>query len=542
MTAKKIESSALIAGVFTTSNQTGTGTGTNTYALVASGLRIGIGHLGDITGNFKGTGTGTLKKSKPLGIGLDDDTKRANWLAAWLSGDDGGNVAHRAAIHASIQSDNFIGNELHAIAQSAAQKQSGKIFQLRNVQSSETSRNDAIQDAVASILQHVRRLDKLTPEQWQLGKVRRVLSLYANRGAFLSLANWSRVGMTGDNTAPCNDNSFMVALTMELAANIPDKSTSLDTLCNSIADGKEQRAFNEQDSRARWSLARWVYRVGVQQFAAQLPKDMRPQAKAVSMRAAKQRARAIAAMLFGASLQSACDNVGFASIKSFAQSCKDNGLFEALRNARAASITDSQHVEQARIAMRRYALEVKQAWLALATFPSCADFDGTTRNAYLFTLQGRQMVVKDTARARLATLHLGRGLIAKKFQHALKMAIHYRNVAQRHVEANLEAFENIFSRRLSNVLQADNAQFDTLAHVTGLQDSKGRIKGRIKGSSKQDAATIGKARGKIARKRRNNDTVSLTVGRSRRTLPCAILAPSDVQDYGARLAASFNSI
>ena len=80
-------------------------------------------------------------------------------------------------------------------------------------------------------------------------------------------------------------------------------------------------------------------------------------------------------------------------------------------------------------------------------------------------------------------------------------------------------------------------QFDTLAHVTGLRDSLGRIRG----ASKRDGATIGRARGKVARTHAGAGTVALRVGRLTRALPCAPIAPADAIDAGARLAVQWQS-
>lgn len=531
MNEQKTESDTFPKSVCTQSNQSGTGEGTDfaranftlaapdTYSLIASGLRVGIAEYGDITGNLGNKQH--VRKARAPGIGKDDDTKRAEWLDNWLQGTDGGDTAARTAIHASITADNEQGNRLWTIATTAAKRQAQRIGELRGVNAGDTSKDDAAQDAVVAMLQHVRRLDKLTAAQWETARVRRVLALYASRAAFLSLANWASVGMTGDNTT-CSrfDKSFVTELTTDLAQRI-------------AAESVQPSQYDLSDTRARRSVVRWVFGIGLNQFAADLPQDMRANARARAIQCARQRCRAIGSIVFGATMDDAIFHAGFSSLKSFAESCKDASLFESLRKARAASIADCQAVELARIAMVRYSAIVKDTWHKLQALPSGTDFDGATRNAHLFKLQGKLLVVKDTTRAKQSSLHLARVHLAQRYNHALRLACHYRDIAKRATNDTLAMFDKVFARRFSDATQASKAQFDTLGHVTGLRDALGRATN----ASKQDGATIRAARGKVSHKRRDTGTVSLKVGRRSRGLPCAPLAPAAACDAGTRIAA-----
>jgi hypothetical protein len=91
---------------------------------------------------------------------------------------------------------------LLAVGKRAAIRQASRLEERRGVQPSQTSKDDAAADAVLRVLQHMRRLDKSNPAQWQTVRFRRAVNLYAARGAFNSLASWSSLGMTGGSSLP----------------------------------------------------------------------------------------------------------------------------------------------------------------------------------------------------------------------------------------------------------------------------------------------------------------------------------------------------
>jgi hypothetical protein len=258
-----------------------------------------------------------------------------------------------------------IGAVLLSIGEQAGKVQARRIHELRGgAAPSATSRDDAAADAVASVVSHVRRLDKLTLRQWQSARLLRVLRLFAARGAFLSLATWAGGGLTGDNTAAERFNGALVeSLTVDLARH--------------LASGGDQAEPFEHDTAARRGVVRWVFRVGLYDFARGLPADMQAGARAHTLTQARRRCRVLGSVILGATFDEATCNAGFASLKSFAQSCKDAKLFEALREARAAAIENSGAVELARVGAARWRIAAGAAWRTLARLPSALEFTGT---------------------------------------------------------------------------------------------------------------------------------------------------------------------
>jgi hypothetical protein len=402
-----------------------------------------------------------------------------------------------------------IGAVLLSIGEQAGKVQARRIHELRGgAAPSATSRDDAAADAVASVVSHVRRLDKLTLRQWQSARLLRVLRLFAARGAFLSLATWAGGGLTGDNTAAERFNGALVeSLTVDLARH--------------LASGGDQAEPFEHDTAARRGVVRWVFRVGLYDFARGLPADMQAGARAHTLTQARRRCRVLGSVILGATFDEATCNAGFASLKSFAQSCKDAKLFEALREARAAAIENSGAVELARVGAARWRIAAGAAWRTLARLPSALEFTGTAsgRNVtHPIPKRGR-----NDRRAIMAARVLARRHAVAAFNQAITMRDYWRTVEQRATVANLHAFDLVFARRVVDMRDSGTAaRFDSLLHVAGLRDSLGRVRG----GGKRDSATVTTARGKVARQRADVGTVALRVGRCKRLLPCAQLAPA----------------
>jgi hypothetical protein len=412
-----------------------------------------------------------------------------------------------------------IGAVLLDIGERASKAQARRVHELRGGNPpSATSIDDAAADACASIVAHVRRLDKLTVAHWQSARVLRVLRLYAARGAFLSLATWSGAGLTGDNTGAARFNGALVeSLTVDFARH--------------LASGGDDAEPFEHDTRARRAVVRWVFRVGLYDFARALPSDMQAGARARACKQARARCRVLGSVIMGATFDDATLNAGFSSLKNFAESCKAASLFEALRNARAAAVEDCGAVEFARVGAARWRIAAGAAWRKLAHLQSALampDTGDTIRRAPGAHKRGRAGI-----RATLAARSLARRHAVEAFNHALALRDYWRKVEQRAAAANLRAFDMVFARRVSDMRDSGTvARFDDLLHVAGLRDSLGRVRG----GGKLDGAMVTRARGKVATRRADGGTVKLTVGRARRALPCALLAPAGAGDIGATLA------
>jgi hypothetical protein len=403
-----------------------------------------------------------------------------------------------------------IGALLLAIGEHASKAQARRVHELRGGNPpSATSIDDAAADACASIVAHVRRLDKLTVAHWQSARVLRVLRLYAARGAFLSLALWSGAGLTGDNTGAARFNGALVqSLTIDLARH--------------LASGGDEAEPFEHDGAARRAVVRWVFRVGLYDFARGLPANMQAGARAHTITQARRRCRVLGSVIMGATFDDATRNAGFSSLKTFAESCKGASLFEALRNARAAAVEDCGAVEFARVGAARWRIAAGKAWHTLAHLQSALampDTADTIRRAPGTHKRGRAGIRADLAAAAIARRHA-----AAAFNKALAMRDYWRTVEKRAAAANLRAFDLVFARRVSDMRDAGTAaRFDDLLQVSGLRDSLGRVRG----GGKRDGATITTARGKVSHQRRADvGVVMLKVGRCKRLLPCAQLAPA----------------
>lgn len=417
----------------------------------------------------------------------------------------------RLAIEARDTARQFeIGALLLSIGEQASKAQARRIHELRGgAAPSATSKADAAADAVAAIVAHVRRIDKLTLQHWQSARLLRVLRLFAARGAFLSLATWSG-GLTGDNTSAARfDGALVESLTVDLARH--------------LASGGDDAEPFEHDTAARRAVVRWIFRVGLYDFARGLAADMRGAARACACKQARQRCRVLGSVIMGATFDDATRNAGFSSLAIFARSCKEARLFEALRDARAASIEDCAAVEFARVGVARWRIAAGAAWRTLARLQSALDFTGTADGRNVARALGERKRGRNGRRATLAGRVLARRHAVGAFNQAIAMRDYWRTVGQRAVAANLHTFDMVFKRHVADMRDSGTAtRFDSLLHVTGLRDSLGRVRG----GGKRDGATITTARGKVARKRPVVGVVMLQVGRCKHLLPCAQLAPA----------------
>ena len=404
-----------------------------------------------------------------------------------------------------------IGALLLSIGEQASKAQARRIHELRGgAAPSATSKEDAAADACASIVAHVRRLDKLTLQHWQSERLLRVLRLFAARGAFLSLATWAGAGLTGDNTSAARfDGALVEALTVDLARHL-------------ASGGDEVEPF-EHDTAARRAVVRWVFHVGLYDFARGLATDMRGAARTQACKQARQRCRVLGSIIMGESFDEATRNAGFSSLAVFARSCKEARLFEALRDARAAAIEDCSAVEFARVGVARWRIAAGAAWRTLARLQSALDFTGTADGRNVARALGERKRGRNGRRATLAAVSIARRHAVGAFNQALAMRNYWRKVEQRAAAEDLRTFDMVFKRRVADMRESGTvARFDSLLHVAGLRDSLGRVRG----GGKRDGATITAARGKVARKRPAVGVVMLQVGRCKRLLPCAQLAPA----------------
>jgi hypothetical protein len=369
------------------------------------------------------------------------------------------------------------------VGQRAAIRQARKIRELRGVNASQTSLDDAAGDAVVSILQHVRGLVKTSAAHWDSKRFLRVVRMYANRGAFNSLAGWASVGLTGNTD------------------NKPVPGSWSDWLTETLADVQAPAPI-ESEQAARRSLVRWVYDVGLRQFTHNLPAGRNQNKTAI--RAARSRCRVVGNVILGASLYDACALSGFGSAKSFVESCKTSGFLVALEAA--SERRDSGSIELARIAQRRYALEYAQAIREQRKLsgPRLDNGHGVNTGTFRQTRARGQTIL-----ARLKEWQRLGAMAA----HALTLAKHYKGVIASQRAANRQAFG-----RISAGMQRDYGRFDNLRHLLGLVDAKGRSKGGI------NSTLIRAAKGKVSRQTPDVATVSLAMGRNGRKLPCAKLA------------------
>lgn len=445
-----------------------------------------------MTGN-QGRGAGAGRKARAVGVGVDADAQRVADLADWLEphyADDSTaaidtvRAGARARILAELQAARSVGDKLLTIGARAARRQARRLVELRGVTASETSVSDAAADAVHGVLVSVRRLDKLTPDQWAAPRVLRVLAMYAGRAAFLSLCRWSVAGMTGDNTF--------------------ERGRGLVEVTPDIAEHEANPDAWADHFTARRAAARWVFDVGLRRFAAGLPAS---QGKAAAVKAARARCHVVGRVIMGASIADACSAAGFATVKNWVESCKRVGFFESLRAARAASASDCAAVELARVSARSYALQAAAAARALRSLPGSA-----WRTDDTSTQRGR--AVASMARARAA---LPRRALIAKLRGAVAWAQWHRARGNAALAANLAEFDTLMAG-----LHSD--KWGNLRRAMGFVDAKGRE------SSKLNPAGIRAARGKLPRRSPLAPSVVVEVKDARRRagvrkLACAPLAP-----------------
>ncbi len=270
-------------------------------------------------------------------------------------------AARRAAIVASVDRDQFAGREILHVATRAARRQGERLEQLRGVRASATSIDEAAAAAVLGIVAYEhelpdgarvtiqRRFDKVSLERWQDPRFRRALYLFAGRAAFKSLCAWAYVGTTGDNThksTAFGGRGFVDEFTTALADQLSLASWRRD-----------DPVWFESQRRARWSMARWIYRIGYRQFSRELWGKGAGRARQAALR----RCRVVGSLIFGASLADACAHAGFASVDNWIESCKAARMFPSLREARRAELANLRGVREARQQMRAYALQAAQS-------------------------------------------------------------------------------------------------------------------------------------------------------------------------------------
>ena len=437
------------------------------------------------------------KAARSTGTGLDADTQRAMALESWLSplfSDNGApNVPlmlQRQRILAEIATANDLAARLQAIGARAARRQARRLVELRGVKPSDTSVQDAEQDAFAGVLTHVRRLDKCTAQHWASMRFVRVIALYAGRAAFKSLCAWARVGMSGDTAGTSGNWCEFV-------------QDALDTL---HAQDPMLARDEPHQGLARRAVVRWVFHVGLRQFAAGLPADMRGTARASAVTAARRRCRVVGSIIFGASLVDACEQAGFGSAKAFQQSCEQAGFWKSLRAARAASLHDVPSIATARGWQRAYALDAALASRALAALGSAGAWQDTLSTDTLRASTARG--VKQTARV------LERRAVLSDLRDATQWATYFKRRAEQLTLDNLRAFDRIGDKLKSGAFQ------DLRAATVG-KTHKG-----------VQSALITRARGKVSRPVVLAPTVAVQVAtrHGARKLQCAPSA-SPVQPW-----------
>lgn len=453
--------------------------GVNRYTLINQGLRIGLGAPqgiagGDITG-FQGKGAGagmgtghgsatvyrtrvlrrgprkgqtvragvvskrsgwsgkpSGKVARSTGKGIDSEARKQAELDSWLE-----LGPARAEILASIAAERELSARLQAIGARAAKRQGKRLIELRGVAPSDTSLQDAASDAIAGVLQHVRAWDRVKPQHWQSMRFVRVIALYAGRAAFNSLCSWSRLGMTGDNTGAGTASNWCEFTTDAL---------------NELHQGDvRQGQHNPTDARARRAMLRWVFNIGLRQFVASLPADMRGAARASAIAGARRRCRVVGSILMGATVADACFHGGFSSAEAFQNSCKASGFWTALKAARAASLASVPTIAIARGWQHAYAIDAAQASRELQASSGAQawrdTFDTDTMRAT--TARG----IKATER------NLQRRALLANLRESVQWAQYFKAQADKLTRDNLRAFD-----RIADKLRA--GKFDNLHAVT----------------------------------------------------------------------------
>lgn len=483
------------------------------------------------------------KRARAVGAGRDAAAERARQVASWLAGEDlaaagvgagsgpvvffpGGACvafavwARRRDILCSITAEHEHGARLLAIAERAARAQAERLRELRGVRPSETSIDDAAADAAVAIVRLGHRLasfpDWLREYQprWRAGKLRLrspwwSLYLRACRAAFLSLCSWARAGMTGDNTVYGSWGDMLCEATEDLRAEDNARDAA--------------GVWWPESVRVRRSICRWVYAVGLRDFARSLPADMRGAARAAALRAARARCRVVGALVFGVPLADALTGAGFASRESWADSCRRSGFWQALRAARLARLSSCPGYREARANMRAAALDAAAAVRDMRAAAAVWAAPGDNGAGLVRVRSGAAAVVPSRLPVRgarrvvrpavsgvrvLGVRGSGAGQswawlrAAERRAAAVERAVHWRDRAARIVRDGMRDWE----RALSG-LKSD--QWGDLRRLFGFayRTKAGRVVER--NATKRNPAGIGRARGKVARPARLAPTVAV---------------------------------
>lgn len=460
------------------------------------GQRVRVGVIAK-RGAIRGQAMG--KQARGTGSGVDADSARAQALESWLcplqsntDKPDTTLAAQRQRILAEIASESDLSGRLQAIGARAARRQARRLVELRGVKPSDTSVQDAAQDAIVGILQHVRRVDKATAAHWQSMRFVRVIALYAGRAAFNSLCSWSRLGVTGDNTGAGTASNWCEFVT-----------DALDTIHQ-----EHHHQGEPVDARARRAVVRWVFNIGLRQFAAGLPVDMRGAARASAVNAARRRCRVVGSIIFGASLADACIQAGgtlrfnpvtgekifipgFTSANNFQDSCRTAGFWTALKAARVASIRDIDHpasvdsVAIARSNQTKHAERAKQTARALQSMAGREPWRDVFTTDTLRATSARGM--RSTAR------RLHREALLATLRDSVQWAQYFKALADKLTRDNLRAFDRVSDKLKSGA-------FQDLHAVTVGKHHKGA-----------QSALIGRARGKVSKAKVLAPTVAVKV-------------------------------
>ena len=435
-----------------------------------------------------GTGQGAGGEGQQLAVNAADE------VAAAIAG-------ARAALPGAA-----IGALLLDVGRQAAQIQARKLLNLRGVSPSQTSIDDAAADGTAHAVRVGLRLVRAgvdlskdySPRVRHNAKgdgrlvrrsARAICLLYASRGSFRSLCSWASVGITGDNTFKFSGGSFVSEFTGELA--------------NTLAAARDEGAgdcYQVESIAARWRVIRWLYSVGVRDFAAMIPADTRGTARAQMMAAAVARCRVVADCVLGLPMADAIKAGGYASGEAFGSSCIKSNFFPSLQAAAGRNWGDAR---QARLAMRAAAVAAGVAIKA----QHLADGGGApmgwrqlsdciTIEAIALTGEGSQWQAAAGARGQ-----------------AVALAIWWRDISHKRAAAAAVAFEAV--RR---GLRGD--KFGDLGKV---------FCGRSRRSNKLAAMFIrSRPSGKVI-KPATSQTVAVKVGRVSRAVPCAPLVADDAK-------------
>jgi hypothetical protein len=443
------------------------------YQIAARGL-LGHAVAGDITGNH-GTGKGAarLRPARPVGVGLDDETRAAQDFAEWCASAPG-----RAIIGEQVARDASGWAALQFMGKGAARRAAQKLEELRGVKASVTSREDAAADAVAMVARRFPQgclaLRNFAPGSGRL----RVLARIASGAAWQSLSRWSVAGMTGKTGGKGKGKGAH-------GARIDWRAASSGALEQVAAEDASPAPYAGPEGAARRAACRWVYRVGLVQFRATLA-DYKPGPLANAISGARRRCRVLSSVLLGQSLFDSCAVHGFDSVAAFVNSCQKSGILDALRADRARQAADGADYDAHRVAMRRFALDAARLSRELRAARSQA------RGAALSVVGAGGTMRATTSRARrVADSLISPRILRRELSRVVALATWHRDAMRAAMRADLDAFGRILAR-----LTDDEHSLADLRAALGIVDRKGRVR-RV---SKLDASGIRRAKGSIARR------------------------------------------